>query len=326
MEEIVYLKQENEDPISDAFNLTIGTNDSNVFSGSTTSDGGMNFDMGLPIQGEVIQEEDTKQKRKRKTKDDGVQYPAEKQTKSKKSAETFDRFKEPLEIQRSVIAQMDNLSGIIENQLANVSSTKFSSGGKGKSLDIASLSEALSKVINVKSSAAKEISAMIKTALDYDYKKSKDDKTNDNDDIRSMMALYKAMAETPRNQSPDLYKQYASGAMALTYNTVNNDIAYDDMIQQNVDNGYQQYISNMSPEQRVIQAEGNPNIKEVVVEEAASGDAYFAWIDTTTNTFVDGMTQKPSSYLRDPDTRFDRQNGKVHIGLFGESYDLVIIQ
>ena len=53
-----------------------------------------------------------------------------------------------------------------------------------------------------------------------------------------------------------------------------------------MDSGYLNYLSNMTPEQNLMRYENNPNVKQVVVYDAATGNKFFQMMDTSTGEVI----------------------------------------
>jgi hypothetical protein len=56
-----------------------------------------------------------------------------------------------------------------------------------------------------------------------------------------------------------------------------------------MDIGYLNYVANMSPEQTLMMYEGNPNIQQVVVYDAASGAKMFKMMDISTGQVIENV-------------------------------------
>lgn len=228
---------------------------------------------------------------------------------------------------RGIIGQIDVATGMVLNNLNEINNSRTM---KNKFKYIGDLALTFSTLAGNKLQAAKELNSTIKTCTDLEFKRRKElnSTQGSDDDNRKMMDMYRMLAMTPSSQlGVDPYAMFGSPAV--------NGISSNDIltkstdfitksIESNPDFGYASYIANMTPEQRAMSVEDDPNIRQVVVNEPETGANYFAYMNISTGEEVLGLPTRNNSYLNDPETRFDFANGKVNLTMFNETYDLIV--
>ena len=181
---------------------------------------------------------------------------------------------------------------------------------KNKYSVLIGLSENSSALMSNKINAIKEINNSISKSNELDYKKAKDIKaaqSNMNDDAY-IADLYKAFISNPGNVAPSMPQipildTTAYGTTGIVRASIRqNDIGSNAP----VDTSYLNYVSNMSPEQRLMQYEGNPNVKQCVIFDAASGNKWFEYMDVSTGTTIPNMPVYDANIMQD--TTLDLKN------------------
>ena len=77
----------------------------------------------------------------------------------------------------------------------------------------------------------------------------------------------------------------------------------------NEDQAFNDYIGNLTPVQRKMISEKDPNIQTVVIYNQATGTKYFDVVNVQTGQSVPGI-QRPGEFLLD-DMRIDQRNGRA---------------
>ena len=90
-----------------------------------------------------------------------------------------------------------------------------------------------------------------------------------------------------------------------------------------LDNAYQNFKSNMSPEVNRMILESTPNIKDVVVYDQATGNKYFDVIDVTTNQSVPNVPVRDAMFVED--CTIDTRNRIARNINLNETYPLIIL-
>jgi hypothetical protein len=90
-----------------------------------------------------------------------------------------------------------------------------------------------------------------------------------------------------------------------------------------IDTSYLNYLSNLTPEQNMMRYEGDPNIKQVVVFDAATGNRFFQVIDTKTGNVVPNVPVYDQMFLEDTTLDLHTKIAK-NINL-NETFPIVVI-
>lgn len=235
---------------------------------------------------------------------------------------TMYTYQETTDMLRGTLVQIDQLATQVKHELDTVSSSKTL---KSKYQVMVGLSGNLGDIIGQKITAIKEINNAISKSNEMDYKKEKDRqaaKEGVNDD-KYIMDLYNAFIQNPGN---------VNGRAALGPTGIDATLGSTSIIRSSMDtpqqgfapdNGYLSYVVNMTPEQRLMTLEDNPNIKMCVVFDAASGNKTFQMMDMTTGQAIPGLPVRDQMFMED--TTIDLRNNIAKNINLNETYPLVVI-
>lgn len=220
---------------------------------------------------------------------------------------------------RDSINQINALSTGIH---ADIDTLRKSKTIKGKYKFIADLSSTYSSLINNKISAIKEINNTTTTCHKLEIQRFKDLKNDESkqDDDKYIADLYNAYINTPINagqQNASFLNNTANTAI-VNQNLMNNAMPSSD----NYEDGYQDFLNNMSPEDRRMIMGNNSNIEEVVVYDPSTGSRYFDVIDTNTQTSVPNYPRPDASLL--DDAYLDLTAGVASNTNIGQNWKIVI--
>lgn len=229
---------------------------------------------------------------------------------------------ETTDMLRNIIGDIDNLNAALIQEFNMARSSRTM---KNKYSVLIGLSENSSALLSNKINAIKEINSSISKSNELDYKKAKDIKAaqaNMNDDAY-IADLYKAYISNPQNSIPSpqmpMIDPTAYGSGIVRANIKSSDLNSNAP----VDTSYLNYMGNLSPEQRLMQYEGNPNIKQCVVFDAASGNKWFEYMDTSTGSVIPNMPVYDANIMMD--TTLDLKNKIAKNINIGEVFPLVVI-
>lgn len=232
-------------------------------------------------------------------------------------------YYETTDMLRGIIRDTDSINGALlqEFQMARASRTL-----KNKYSVLVGLSENLSSLMSNKINAIKEINNSIKASNELDYKKAKDVKAaqaNMNDDAY-IADLYKAYISNPVNALPmpniPVIDTTAYGSTGIVRaNIRQNDVNSSAP----ADASYFNYVANLTPEQRLMQYEGNPNIKQCVIFDAQSGNKWFEYMDVTTGQSIPNMPTYDANIMMD--TTLDLKNHVAKNININEVFPLYVI-
>ena len=203
-------------------------------------------------------------------------------------------FNETNEMLKTSIYQIDALNSEVHAELENVRNSRTL---KGRYTYISDLSSTASSLLNTKISAIREMNKSIVDAhkLDLDRIKAlKLDQKEQNDDMQ-IQALYNAYINTPINAdyNPLSYDPKAALMPSSMANIVRAEV-------NGSDDGYNNFINNITPEQNRMLLESNPNIKTVVVyDQSNPNNRFFDVIDITTGQSVPNYPRPDNLFLED---------------------------
>ena len=201
---------------------------------------------------------------------------------------------------------------------------------KNKYMALTNISDNLGSLLSSKIAAIKEINSSISKSNDLDYKKYKDIKAAQGamDDDKYIADLYKAFITNPQMQAtgPSL-PQMQSMPMINDGSMMGSSI-----IRANVDNSgqimggdqaYLNYMSNLSPEQNLMLYEQNPNVKQVVVFDHATGNKFFQMMDMSTGQAIPNLPVYDQEFMAD--TTLDLAKGIAKNLNLNETFPIVQI-
>lgn len=231
---------------------------------------------------------------------------------------TLDTYQENMMALKGTIQQVDILAGDLKQDLDSVRAARTM---KGKYQYTSLIASNLSTLLSTKVMAIREMNTTIKNSNELDYRREKDRKEMEaGDDDRAIQNLYNAFISAPVNQGggrdilgPNTQQMSLNGSTGIV-RSGNNSIA---------DNGYQNFISNITPEQNMMRYENNPNIQTVVVYDAQTGAKYFDVMDVKTRQSIPNVPRRDNMFLED--TTIDTRNRIARNINLNETYPLIIL-
>lgn len=280
------------------------------------SNTGVSMTPNLPL---VVEEKEKKPRKKRAT--EGKDYvPVEGKVLSKvESNEPYiDSYNETNAMLRSSIGQIDQLSGEIKSELDSIRTSKTL---KKKYEYIAELTSTSGTLLGTKITAIREMNKVISDCHNLEIKRIKDLKigADEADDDKKIMDLYNAFINMPMSAGTPTGIIPSASEITLGVNGMTPQVAASDVY----DNGYQNYINNMTPEQNRMRMENNPNMQTIVIFNPETGERQFDVIDRTTGQSIPNMA-KPDPFLFE-DINIDVRNGVARNTALDVVYPLVII-
>ena len=204
-------------------------------------------------------------------------------------------FEETNNMLKASIYQIDALSAEVRGELENVRNSKTL---KGRYTYISDLSSTASSLLTTKISAIREMNKTINDSHNLDLKRMqalKLERSQENDDMQ-IQALYNAYINTPI--SSDSFNPLAYDSKAAMMPTSMSNIVRADVMGN--DDGYNNYMNNVTPEQNRMLLEGDPNIKTVVVyDQSNPNNRYFDVIDTRTGQSVPNYPRPDQLFMED---------------------------
>lgn len=223
------------------------------------------------------------------------------------------KYSETNNILRSAIAQLDMEMAQLKGDIEVVRSSKTM---RNKYQYLSQMQQSMGNYISNKISAARELNNTISKCNDFEMKRYKEVRAGadaNQDDDQRVMEMYKAFVNTPvsSNPFPNVSQMGIMGSPIQTSSVGNVDIMYDN------------YLTNMTPQQHIMHLEGNPNIQQVVVYNQETGSRYFDVIDMTTGQSIPNVEKHDAMFLEDVD--IDLKNKVARNVNIGETYPLIVV-
>lgn len=224
---------------------------------------------------------------------------------------------------RETLGQIDSLNGELVQEFEAVRQNRTM---KNKYNVLVGISENIGSLIGNRIQAIKEINNSITKANDLDYKKLKDVKAAQavmNDD-KYIADVYQALISNQQNL-PANYNMPPVDSSLYGSGIVRTNITDSQMVNNGVpmDVGYLNYIANMTPEQTLMMYEGNPNIQQVVVYDAASGAKMFKMMDISTGQVIENVPTYDETIMED--TTLDIKNRIAKNINLNETFKIIVI-
>lgn len=220
------------------------------------------------------------------------------------------------------LAQIDAVNGELMQEFELVRNNRTM---KGKFNTMIGLSENIGALIGNRIQVIKEMNATISKSNEMDYKKDKDRKAaNANmDDDKYISDLYKSFMQNPMNQAPQPQVPnidpsiFGSGVVRadLKSGSFNGNGP--------ADLSYLNYMSNLTPQQNLMRYEGNSNVKQVVVFDAATGNKFFQYMDLSTMQPIPNVEAYDQMFMED--TTIDLQKKIAKNINLNETFPVVVI-
>ena len=234
-----------------------------------------------------------------------------------------DLYKETDNIIRSTIGQIDQLTGEMKTDLDGVRSSKTL---KRKYDYISMIAGTLGTMYNGKITAARELNNTITKCNEFELKRAKELNSASGANVSDEQRLAEMYSAFIGNPNPNGMSVLGPNTLAMT--TPNMNIIRSDYIEPSnqysgIDNGYLEYMQNMTPDQRLMSLENNPNVKQVVMVNQAQGTQVFQMMDMQTGEVVNGVPTLDSMFLQD--TNLDFTTMIATNTNLNESYPIVFV-
>lgn len=246
----------------------------------------------------------------------GDEYQSTVELNPAQSNEPFrNQYKETEDILNKTIAQIDIVANELKVDLDEVRSSKSL---KRKYDYISMMSSSIGTMLNSKITAVREINSNISKCNDLELKRAKEingatgaAKT----DEQRIAELYSAFVSAPTAQIAPIL-----GPSTLDMTSYNNPmirgVDYSD-----TQSGLASYVANMSPEQRLMHVENDPNVKQVVLVDQLKGTQSFQMMNLMTGEILQGVPVMDPMFLQD--TQLDFTNMVARNNNINETYPIV---
>jgi hypothetical protein len=157
-----------------------------------------------------------------------------------------------------------------------------------------------------------------------DYKKYKDIQAAQGNmtDDKYIADMYQAFLQNPQAQAP-VFTQLPQVDQSI----VGSGIVRANMTDMNTgaisDAGYLNYVANLTPEQNMMRYENDPNIKQVVVYDAQTGNKFFQYMNMATGEAINNVPTYDNIIMED--TTLDL-NTKIAKNInINETFPIIVI-
>ena len=232
------------------------------------------------------------------------------------------------------IQQTQSIYENIETELQNYRKNR-AYGGKSRMMQMTELMNTQMSVVNTKINAIRELNNVRNKINDLVMRKTQMDKDAiDENSDKAVMDAYYAMINasqyglTPM-QAPLAPSTLNTGVNMSGQTIPTSMISGASIIPANPDSApaadpsFDAYKANLTPVQRKMILDNDPNIKTVVVYDQGSGNKYFDVVNVQTGQSVPGVT-RPAEFLLD-NMRIDARNGIAVNSNVNQTYPLVIV-
>lgn len=214
-------------------------------------------------------------------------------TKAGNKEEYYDRYSKTNSLLDQTIYEIDDLNSAVKKELKSITASKTL---KKKFEYISELAGTSGNLLSTKVTAIRELNKSITDAANLEIRMAKESKEAEDTDDKRIMDMYNAFINTPIGsytapQAPSAVDMIMGNSGTTIAPNIGGEIQTDD-------SGYNQYMNNLSPEQRKIQLEGQ-NIKTVVVFDPNTGGRYFDNMNMETGQSVPGLPLPDSHFLDD---------------------------
>jgi hypothetical protein len=311
----------------DTPSITLGGNNGEEVVHFTVSDEENSNKGSMVIIDNTIPEPPASKKRRSKESRESTDIvrpsSAEKVSGTVEESPTSYTYMETTNMLRDTLNQIDSLNSELVQEFTAVKNNKYL---KNKYNTMVGLSENIGSLLNARISAIREINSSITKSNDLDYKKLKDMRAAQADvtDDKYIADLYQSFLQNPQMQAaqPQMPQIDPSvfGSGIVRANITQGDVTGNNQI----DAGYLNYLSNLSPEQNLMRYENDPNVKQVVVYDAKTGNKFFQVMNTATGEVIPNVPVYDTAVFM-PDTTIDIKNRIAKNLNLRETFPLVII-
>ena len=278
------------------------------------------FDIASKGESIPLVEQPKKQSKRRKKKNDDydteqvITSDGKRELRDHETNEPYiNKYKETNAILKQAIAQVD--IGLAEMN-ADINAIRASKTMRKKYDYLAAINGTMGNFISNKISAARELNNTITKANELELKRMREiAMSNEQNDDKAIMDMYQAFVNTPVG-TPG-YSPLGPTSLDMTVaggingSNIGNDSGYDD------------YLSNMTPTQHMMMLESNPDVKQVVVLDKATGRMAFDVVNMKTGQSVPNVEKRDSMFLAD--LYIDERNQIARDSNLGISYPLITI-
>ena len=279
----------------------------------------MNNKVVLPITGDPVDVPDSSKpkQKKRKTSLTGVVTENDVETNEFGEIPYEKKYEETTNLLKTSVAQLD--AGLMELQ-NDVNQIRASKTLKRKYDYLSMLQGTMGQYIGTKVSALREINSTITKCNELELKRAKElhaQQGEENID-KKVMDMYSAFISMPTDGGSPLgptvnqltYSPSITGAMT---NVITGETSEEA--------GYQNYLNNMSPSQRLSLYENDPNVQQVVVYDNRTNTKRFEVMNIATGEIIPNVDKRDMMFM--DDTVIDLENHVARNINLNETYPVI---
>ena len=262
----------------------------------------------------------SEKKHRKKKKDDEVTAVSGTVEDEPKTLQTYGYTSQLL---GETLQQVDMIASEIKEELDVVRASRTM---KGKYNYLTNLADTISTLLNTKANVIKEINNTITKSNELDYRREKDlrdTQAQQAGDDKYLMDLYHAFIANSNGNTISEMGPTPTQAILPNSGIVRSDAINQSNNGGSTDPGYNNYINNLTPEQNTMFYENDPNVKTVVVYDAATGNKYFQVMNVATGQVVPNVTVLDNRFLED--TTLDLRNKIAKNNNLRETFPIVIL-
>ena len=234
----------------------------------------------------------------------------------------INKYEETTNALKAAVMQIDIGLAEMQNDVNQIRNSKTL---RSKYTHLANLQSTMSNYINTKISAIKEINNTISKCNDLEIKRAKELNlaANSQDSDKNIMDMYNAFISMPNGvAAPPIQggvNPLGPTVSQLTMSGGNTAIPLSAEISE--EQGFQNYLDNMNPSQRLSMYENDPNVQQVVVYNNETGARYFEVMNVVTGEVIPNVTKRDMMFMED--TTLDLSTGIARNLNLNESYPII---
>ena len=215
---------------------------------------------------------------------------------------------------RTTIAQIDDLSMDIKQDIIGIKESKTM---RNKYTYLNNLYSAYASTLSTKIAAIREMNSTTTKSVELDLKRAKELHLNDPvDDDKAVMDLYKNIISLPQENPIAQYAMPINPSTAQ-FGGYNIDTNTENAI-------YNSYLNNITPEQKLMRYEEDPDVQTVVIYNKDTYEKRFAVMNVRTGEEITGVPVRDTEMFM-PDTTIDEANGIARNTNLNETYKLIVV-
>ena len=295
--------QKEEEPTDMGVNLNFG---------SLVGDGKGSLPLPDPSISLSLEEEDTSKKRKRSTSRRRINTSTGEEASSSDSEPYINQFNETNAMLRTAIVQADASLADLQSDIKQIRNSRT----LRKKYDYLSMMQGtVGQFINTKVTAIREMNNVISKSNELELRRARDLKAAESaqNDDKTIMDMYNAFIHTPVSAGmtlgPNMQDISAGNVPAI-----NTALPDEDM-------GYQNYLNNLNPAEKLMMYENDPDVQQVVMYDESTGARWFEIMNLRTNEIIQGADKHDNMFLED--VVFDDRNGIAKNLNLNETYPII---